>query len=200
MSDRLEQALEQELDQLLRTHDPDQPVNVDGEFVLGDEEKEAVARLEQLCVPPPTRGIMTLNDQAWAIQFRKAFLGVGLSIPQMGGGILFSFVGVIQAILVLRSSIHKLNKAEVFLIALLADTAEKKLDQKTLKATFLKKAYCEKSEPEFIFERALDHLIELRIVALQNPFICLVHTVLSLPAVKTMPRPKPRAERPAAST
>lgn len=199
MSDRLEQALEQELDHLLRDHDPEQPVNVDGEFVINDDEKEAAARIELLCAPPTSkagqkRAIVSLNDQAFAFQFHKAFLGLGLAIIQMGGGIVFSLAGIIQAILIVTSSMHKLNRAEVFLIALLADAPDKKLDQKTLKSTFLRKGYAAKGDVELMFDRALDHLLELRIVKLQSPWICLAHTVVNLPELKTLPRPRKGAE------
>jgi hypothetical protein len=191
MSDRLEQALEQELADLLRNHDPEQPVNLDGDFALSDEQQEACVRLESLCTPPPPgRGIVTVNDQAWAIQFHKACLGLSLAIIQMGGGILLTFAGIIQAILFLSSCVHRLNRAEVFLIALLADNPEKKLDQKTLKADFLKKGRTELGDVELIFDRAVDHLIELNVVTLRNPYLCLAHTVLSLPELKMVPRRK----------
>jgi hypothetical protein len=189
MSDRLEQALQQELAELLRTHNPEQPVNLDGDFALSDEQQEACVRLESLCAPPPPgRGIVTVNDQAWAVQFRKAFLGLSLAIIQMGGGILLTFAGIIQAVLFLSSCVYRLNRAEVFLIALLADTPEKKLDQKTLKADFFKKGRTELGDVELIFGRAVDHLVELNIMTLRSPYVCLVDTVISLPEVKMVPK------------
>lgn len=190
MNEQLAQALQQELDELFRQHDPEEPILADdSEFALAEEEQEAADRLARLCAPPAARGIVSLNNQAWSIDFHKAFAGLGLAILQMGGGILFSLAGIVQAILILRSCLAKLNKAEVFLIALLADADDHKLDLETLRATFLRKGYSNKGHPETIFQRALTRLEELSIIRINLPNVRLAHTVVNLPPLKTMPRP-----------
>ena len=107
-----------------------------------------------------------------------------------GGPFFINISAFIQGVFIALSGVHQLSKAEIFLIALLANSPERKMKQATLKEEFTAQGYTDGGDLERIYARSLDSLVAKGIIAEKTPYTILTQKIWSLPRVKKIARPE----------
>ncbi len=171
-------------------------ISVEGELTLSAKQEKDLMKLRKLSIqamPSSVRTVLGLGKKAWGVQVGKILGGVvGTIVGSFAGGVIGTVAAVIQAICIGITGVHPLNRAEIFLLTLLLEAPKRKMAAKELRNMFLEGGYASGGDLALLYEVALKHLIDLRIVSFSSPVVKLEHKVINLPELPMIDRPNDR--------
>jgi hypothetical protein len=191
-------ALKEEVARHGQMGEPAEKLDVDGEFeltpelraALNDPDGSPLPEFLELWQKPATR--VAFGTPVGTYQLRESVLAAGLAQVFLGawhawagnGSTVDGVATIVAGLFLAYSGVTKLNKVEVFILGLVCDAPGAKEKQKTLKDRFISLTKSKGGDREFIYNRAIDHLINLGVLAVDNPHIQLKDTVFGLPTGK----------------